>query len=1024
MPSTDQSPTFRRAVSPVEWWIAAHPRGTVPVLQVAVEGTGALDPCRLAAAAAAASEACPGTRLARKGREWVDTGRPPAVRTAKAGGVPVHRLPELQEPLLHRGGPTCEVLHVEGPTPAVVFRASHAVMDAGGVLLWAGDVFRALRGEPLVGATDTVTEVDLLPPLTQKPTPPGLQYPALLGGRAPGKERRTLWLRRSVDGYHPGLIARLATTIAPLCGDGDAQFAVPVNLRRYAPQTRSTASLSHSLPFTVPAGQDWEATHERLLTMLAEERDAQARLDPAVLKIPQPVLRLINGALESKATKQNRYPSHASLAHLGRVDVEEFSTASFAATALYSLSSSPAGGPVELDVVECAGHTEIMLSWHDGPGIEEKATALLDRIEEALSPAALRATTAAVPSTPGTVLPAFAAPSALGTVLPAFAAQCAATPDALAVSGPDGDLTYAELDRRSRVVATALRDLGIGREDVVGVLADRTADAVAAIWGVVRSGAAYLPLDVQHPDARLNDILTDAGAPVCLVQRPHDARAVVPDGCRTVLLDELSGEPPAGWTEPATEPGDLAYVIYTSGSTGRPKGVEIEHGSLANYAAWATRSLGVDASTRMPLLTSFAFDVSCTSLFLPLLAGGSVLLPHGELNHATLRTLLTDGAPTVLTMTPSLLELIGELDVRPATVRVVAAAGEVLRRSVALRALDMFGPECRVMNLYGPTEATIECLAHTFDPGTDTAAGVPIGVPPDNCTAHVLDAQHRFVAPGEAGELYVGGAQLARGYRGRPDLTRTRFVRLADGTRVYRTGDIVRVTDTGVVEFLTRADDQVKVLGNRIEPAEIAQTLEDHPSVSRAAVLARSRPGGDHKLLCAYVVGTAPDPVELQAFVAERLPRYMVPATVTVVAELPRTVNGKIDVRALPDPFAGADEPPADHSDRDDVTRAVAAIWAATLGADPDRLADDTDFHQFGGDSLLMLSMVAAVCRDVVGADAEPLFMARLGEIVREPTIARVAAIARAALSPTSTGVTQEPATRLGAELPAEAVSA
>ncbi|MET7424042.1 non-ribosomal peptide synthetase [Dactylosporangium sp. NPDC005555] len=989
MPSTDQrqSSTFRRAVSPVEWWIAAHPRGAVPVLQVAVEGTGALDPDRLAEAVTAASDACPGTRLARKGRAWVDTGRPPAVRHAEvAGDVPVHRLPELQEPLLHRGGPTCEVLYVGGPDPAVVFRASHAVMDAGGVLLWAADVFRALRGEPLTGATDTVTEVDLLPPLTHKPTPPGLRYPALLGERTPGTPRRTLWLRRSVDGYHAGLIARLATAIAPLCGDGDAQFAVPVNLRRYAPQTRSTASLSHSLPFTVPAGQDWEATHERLLTMLAEERDAQARLDPAVLKIPQPVLRFINGALDSKAAKQNLYPSHASLAHLGRVDVEDFSTAGFAATALYSLSSSPAGGPVELDAVECAGHTEITLSWHDGPGIEEKATALLDRIEEALSPAALR---------PGSTVDV----TGPGTVLPAFAAQCAATPDALAVSGPDGDLTYAELDRRSRVVATALRARGIGREDVVGVLADRTAAAVAAIWGVVRAGAAYLPLDVQHPDARLAGILADAQAPVCLVQRPHDTRAVVPDGCATLLLDELTGEPPVDWTEPATSPGDLIYVIYTSGSTGRPKGVEIEHRSLANYAAWATPYLGVDASTRMPLLTSFAFDVSCTTLFLPLLVGGTVLLPRGDLNHATLRTLLTDDAPTVLTMTPSLLELICELDVRPDTVRVVAAAGEVLRTGVAVQALDMFGPECRVMNLYGPTEATIECLAHTFDPATDKAAGVPIGVPPAGCTAHVLDAQHRFVAPGEAGELHIGGVQLARGYRGRPDLTRNRFVRLADGTRVYRTGDIVRVIDAGVVEFLTRADDQVKVLGNRIEPAEIAQALEDHPTVSRAAVLARSRPGGEHKLLCAYVVGDAPDPAQLQAFVAERLPRYMVPATVTVVAELPRTVNGKIDVKALPDPFAGVDEPAADHSGRDEITRAVAGIWSATLGVDPDRLADDTDFHQLGGDSLLMLSMVGAVCRDVVGAAAEPLFMARLGEIVREPTIARVAAVARDAAS-------------------------
>ncbi|GAA3265830.1 amino acid adenylation domain-containing protein [Dactylosporangium vinaceum] len=974
MPSTE----FRRPVSPVEWWIAAHPKGTAPVLQLAVEGTGRIDAERLAAAVATAADACPGTRLVRRGRTWVDTGTPPAVRTVAAGRVV--DLPDLQVALDDRRGPTCEVLLVGEQDPAIVFRAAHAVMDAGGVLLWAADVFRALRGEPLVGAPDTVTETDLLPPLEGKPQPPGLDYPALLGKPGPG--RRTLWVRRSIDGYHAGLVARLATVIAPLTGAPEARFSVPVNLRRYAPETRSTASLSHSVPFAVPTGQDWSTTHERLLTLLAEERDAQARLDPAVLKMPIPVLRFINGALERKAAKTDRYASHCSLAHLGRVDVAGFSGAGFAATALYSLSTAPAGGPCEIDVVECAGHTEIVLSWHDGPGIAERAEAVLDAIEEALSPAALRTwaandTARVVPQT---------------TVVVGFAAQASATPDAIAVVDRDGQYTYADLDRRSRAIAAALQERGIGSGDVVGVLAERGRPAVAAIWGVLRAGAAYLPLDTAHPDARLADILTDAGAPLCLVDAPRP----VPGALE---LGTLPTEPPPGWVEPAVGPGDLAYVIYTSGSTGRPKGVEIEHLSLSNYVAWATPMLGVDAATRMPLLTSFAFDVSCTSLFLPLLAGGTLLLPGGELNHATLRRLLTEDAPTVLTLTPSLLELVCELGVRPAGVLVVAAAGEVLRRSLAVQTLEVFGAACRVLNLYGPTEATIEVVAHEFHPGRDTAASVPIGVPTPNCTAYVLDAQHRFAAPGEAGELVIGGVQLARGYRGRPELTAERFVRLADGTRVYRTGDIVRVNARGVIEFLNRADDQVKVLGNRIEPAEIAQTLERHPAVAKAAVVPRHAAGG-HKVLCAYVVADpAPAPEELQAFVGERLPRYMVPATVTVVGELPRTVNGKIDVRALPDPFAGAAAPAGQQQDRDELTRAVAAVWAATLGVDADRLADDADFHTYGGDSLLMLSMVAGVCRAVVGAEHEQRFMDRLGDIVRRPTIEHVADLARSVRS-------------------------
>ena len=1005
MPSTDQrrlstvensrafraGPAFRRPVSPVEWWIAAHPRGGIPVQQIVVEGVGELDLARLVEAVAIASQACPGTRLTRQRRAWVDTGRPPRVRRVDptgADGTPMLRRRQLREPLLDRPGPTCEVLLVGAGNPAVVFRASHAVMDGNGVLLWAADVFRALRGEVPAGAPDTVTEVDVLPELEpgEKPEPPGLRYPALLGARTPGRARPRFWTRRTIDGYHAGLIAKLATVIAPICGAEQARFSVPVNLRRYAPLARSTASLSHSLPLDVPAGQPWEATHQELLTLLAEQREAKARLDPAVLKIPVPLLRLLNGALDAKAAKTDRYASHASLAHLGRVEVAEFGTTTFEATAVYSLSMAPAGGPVELDAVECAGHTEITLNWHDGPGIAERAEAILDRIEEALSPRALRGWPGNDTSRP--------LPDGV-TVAQLFTAQAAATPQAVALSGPDGELTYAELDHRSRAVASTLVSRGIGRGDVVGVLADRSAAAVVAIWGVVRAGAGYLPLDVQHPDHRLAEILTDARAPACLVARPHDQRPAVPGGCATILLDDVPVPSTVDWSEPDVAQDDLAYVIYTSGSTGKPKGVEVEHRALLNYVRWATRELGVGADTRMPLLTSLAFDVSCTTIFLPPLAGGVILLPSGELNHATLRELLGTSGATVLSMTPSLLELVCELDIRPAGVSVIVAAGEVLRRVVALRAREMFGSGCRLMNLYGPTEATIECTMHTFDPDRDTGAGVPIGVPPDNCAVYLLDAQHRFVAAGEAGELYLGGVQLARGYRGRPELTRDRFVRLADGTRVYRTGDIVRLLPAGGLEYLTRADDQVKVLGNRIEPAEICQALEEHPTVNRAAVLVRSPAGSRQKLLCAYVIGVEVDPVQLQRFLAERLPRYMVPATITVVSEIPQSVNGKIDARALPDPFALAGPVASGPEPRDAVTETVAAIWAATLGVDAAYLDDDTDFHHLGGDSLRMLSMVAAVCRDVVGVEAEPRFLERLGDIMREPTLGRVAAIAR-----------------------------
>jgi acyl-coenzyme A synthetase/AMP-(fatty) acid ligase len=329
------------------------------------------------------------------------------------------------------------------------------------------------------------------------------------------------------------------------------------------------------------------------------------------------------------------------------------------------------------------------------------------------------------------------------------------------------------------------------------------------------------------------------------------------------------------------------------------------------------------------------------------------VLPVRAVDAVTLREVLEDGGATALAIRPSYLDLINAAGVRRSTMRVVMTAGELLRRSTAIQAQKIFGPQCKILCQWGPTETTIVNTSHEFNPERDTDAGVPFGRPMDNNTVYLLDAQGRFAAPGEPGEAYVGGVQVARGYLGRPDLTRQRFVRLADGTRVYRTGDIARLLPSGELAFVSRADDQVKVAGHRIEPAEVAQALEDHPGVRQATVIARSRPGREDKELCGYVVGADLAPDELRQFLAGRLPKYMIPAAIIAVPEIPRTANGKTDVRQLPDPFSGTSGGDVPVPDRDEVTAAVARIWAHILQADAHLIDEQTDFRQLGGNSLL-----------------------------------------------------------------------
>ncbi|MGW2250235.1 amino acid adenylation domain-containing protein [Kitasatospora sp. NPDC001660] len=989
---------FERAVAPLEHWYSGFPRVLSPVLNLVVEGVGGITEAELRRAVAAASGACPGARLTRRGTRWVDGRQAPPVRV-----VPGHDAPdgsaELRRPLPVRGA-HCEAVLFDGPRPAVAFRASHAVMDARGLRRWAADVFRALRGEEPLGARSTTAVTELDEPLLRQGGAVDGEFalrPVLDVPSGAGRHGQRWW-RRTVDGTYPAVAARLATELARRSGEPVATVGIPVDLRQFHPGVESTGNLALTVSLDIPAGQEWQETQRQLLGVLAERRGVVRTPGPEILRAPLGLLRMIVRRLDHGTRRTGRFASVGSVTSLGRVDPGEFATPGHRPTAVYLLCPREPASPPGLSVVEYDGRTELTLAWWSDPACAAQAEDLLDGLCEALSPAEARRCATLLPAAPDR-------PSDARTVVERFRAQVAARPAAVAISGPDGDVTYAELDRRARVVAARLRERGVGRDTVVGLLADRSAAAAAGAWGALLAGAAYLPMGPKHPDTRIRELLADAGAPLCLTHRPYAERDFLPPGCARLRLDEpldeLPGRPAPELPPGGPDPADLAYVVYTSGSTGKPKGVEIEHGALAGYASWAVREHGIGHETRIPLLCSLSFDVAEISLILPFLAGGTLLVMGEELTHVSLREVLAAGA-TTLALTPTHLDLITRLDLGPGDVRTLLVIGEQFTRALALRARERFGPDCRIVNLYGPAEATVGVSHHVFDETRDDGASVPVGLPGDGVAMYLLDAERRFVAPGATGELYLGGRQLARGYRGRPDLTRERFVHLADGTRIYRTGDLARRLPSGELELLGRIDDQVKVNGHRIEPAEIARTLEEHPDVAAAVVVARSRPGRPGKALCGYVLPRSgarpPDAADLARHLLARVPAYLVPAALTLVDRIPRTVNGKVAVDALPDPFGGpgADAPPEAVA-LGPAEREVARIWARVLGVDAGELGPDSDFHDLGGDSPAMIAMLADVAREVAGPDGEARLAARLREVVTRPTLARVAALAEAA---------------------------
>ncbi|HKV08246.1 MAG TPA: non-ribosomal peptide synthase/polyketide synthase, partial [Thermoanaerobaculia bacterium] len=527
-----------------------------------------------------------------------------------------------------------------------------------------------------------------------------------------------------------------------------------------------------------------------------------------------------------------------------------------------------------------------------------------------------------------------------------FAVRAAETPEALAVAGPGLRLTYRELDLRAGRLARRLVALGVGPEVPVAVLAGRSPEALVAILAVLKAGGCYLPLDPAYPEERLAWILADSGASVLLTQGPVSAGAAV----RVVRLDEEIAETEDGPELPRAAPGNLAYVIYTSGSTGRPKGVEVEHRGLANLAAWHRRAYGITAAARATRLAGSAFDASVWEVWPYLTAGASLHIPDDEtvLQPPRLaRWLAGEGITHTFLPTPLAEAFLDEPWPADAPLVALLTGGDRLHRRP--RPEHAFG----LFNHYGPTENSV---VTTWGRVETAGEGMPsIGRPIDGVEV-VLD---------EAGELLIGGVGLARGYRGRPDLTAERFVPAAEGRRLYRTGDLARFLPSGELDFIGRIDFQVKIRGFRIELGEIEAVLRRHPAVREGVVVARED-GRGGKALAGYVVGDEVSAAELRAFLSRDLPDYMVPAAWVFLDALPLTPNGKVDRAALPAPEIAED---AYVAPRTETEAAVAEIFAEVLGLAKAGAGDD--FFALGGHSLSATQVLSRV-RSRLGVDLPP----------------------------------------------------
>ncbi|NNB93287.1 amino acid adenylation domain-containing protein [Corallococcus exiguus] len=544
-------------------------------------------------------------------------------------------------------------------------------------------------------------------------------------------------------------------------------------------------------------------------------------------------------------------------------------------------------------------------------------------------------------------------------------AQVARTPDAVALEFEGSHLTYRELDARANQLAHALRKHGVGPEVRVGLCVERSLEMVVGLLGTLKAGGAYVPLDPGYPQERLGWMLDDARPPVLLVQERLLARLPASDA-KVVKLDtgwEETAREPTTAPAPTATPDSLAYIIFTSGSTGRPKGAMNAHGPVVNRLLWMQSAYRLTPQDVVLQKTPFSFDVSVWEFFWPLMTGAKLVVakPGGHQDPGYLKSLIASASVTTLHFVPSMLQaFLDEPGVAECTsLKRVVCSGEALPlelKELCLRTL----PGAGLHNLYGPTEAAVDVTFHACQ-ANDGRRSVPIGRPVDNTRICILDAEFQPVPQGAAGELYIGGVQVGRGYLARPSLTAERFIpdpyATVPGARMYRTGDVARWLPDGEIEYLGRADFQVKIRGLRIELGEIESSLEKHPTVRQAVVLAREdRPG--QKRLVAYVTGkdAKPEGAALRTYLLERLPEYMVPSNIVVLERMPLSPNGKADRKALPAPESGGADPSRPFvAPGTAIEQQIAQAWKDLLHVE--QVGLDDPFFELGGNSLLALQL-------------------------------------------------------------------
>jgi len=565
-----------------------------------------------------------------------------------------------------------------------------------------------------------------------------------------------------------------------------------------------------------------------------------------------------------------------------------------------------------------------------------------------------------------------------------FEEQVEKTPDSIAISGPlikaihesRLQISYRELNKKSNRLARRLRERGVTVDTIVGLLDGGSLEMIVGLLGVLKAGGAYLPMDPESPGERIALVLKSSDVELLLMRHGVFARENVEFTGEILYLDDESlNSGSAANVENLNHPGDLAYLIYTSGSTGKPKGIMVEHRGVVNYIKWAEAFYLNGEKCDFPLYSSPAFDLTVTSIYVPLVSGNSIVIYARDANEFVISKIIREGVVQVLKLTPTHLGMLKYGSTVWRGIRRLIVGGENLTTELAGETYQFFNEDVEIYNEYGPTEAVVGCMIHKYEPISDRGKSVPIGTPIANVKIYILAGNRSPVPGGAAGELCISGEGLARGYLNRPGLTAEKFVAhpWIPGKSMYRTGDRARWLPDGKIEFLGRKDDQVKIRGNRVETGEIEYRLRKHGAVKEVVVVVLEPSAEiENRSLCVYFVSDRELEIEeMRDYLSGTLPNYMIPSYFVRIERIPLTASGKVNRKALPEP--GVKPRKAYESPINEIEEMLTSIWLEVLRIE--KIGVNDSFFEMGGDSIKAILVVSRLAKHKMKFDLRDLFL-------------------------------------------------